>query len=163
LSVTVRHLSSRNLSTDISASPISATHAVPRKVASTPVALVPQIAENASHQTAVVCPDMQHEVVDPQTPIIYSFFEKVTGTWQYILMDPRTSDAVIIDPVLDYDPASGTISTQSADRLLSFIRQQSLTVSHVLYVFRPPIMNARIDTSISETHAHQITLLHLSI
>ncbi|KAI0812724.1 Metallo-hydrolase/oxidoreductase [Irpex lacteus] len=72
-----------------------------------------------------------------KTPAIFSFFEKVTGTWQYIITDPQTHQAAIIDPVLDYDPASGAISTKSADNLLDFIADRGLHVTHVL-----------------ETHAH---------
>ena len=76
---------------------------------------------------------MHHPATD-ETPTIHSFFEKVTDTWQYVLVDPKTSEAAILDPVLDYDPASGTVSTQSADRLLAFIAQQSLKVTRILYV-----------------------------
>jgi len=46
-------------------------------------------------------------------------------------------EAVIIDPVLDYDPASGTLSSKTADQLLAFCEQQGLKVHHIL-----------------ETHAH---------
>ncbi|KAI0088029.1 Metallo-hydrolase/oxidoreductase [Irpex rosettiformis] len=84
-----------------------------------------------------VQPDVSHEGIDSKTPAIFSFFEKATGTWQYIISDPQTHQAVIVDPVLDYDPASGTISTKSADDLLSFIEDKKLNVTHIL-----------------ETHAH---------
>jgi len=76
-------------------------------------------------------------VEDPSTPAIYTFFEKVTATWQYILVDSETSEAVIIDPVLDYDPPSGAISTRSADCLLAFVRERKFEVTKIL-----------------ETHAH---------
>ncbi|KAI0341914.1 Metallo-hydrolase/oxidoreductase [Trametopsis cervina] len=82
-------------------------------------------------------PDVSHENIDSKTPSIFSFFEKVTGTWQYVLVDPHTQDAAIVDPVLDYEPASGTISTKSADNLLRFIEHHALKVTHIL-----------------ETHAH---------
>ena len=82
--------------------------------------------------------DISHEPVDAQTPAIHSFFEKVTGTWQYILVDPATLEAVIVDPVLDYDPASGAVSTASADRLLAYVEQEGLKVTHILYVYSLP-------------------------
>jgi glyoxylase-like metal-dependent hydrolase (beta-lactamase superfamily II) len=46
---------------------------------------------------------------------IIPFFEKVTETFSYLVIDPPTQAAAIIDPVLDYDPASGRINTHSAD------------------------------------------------
>ena len=73
-----------------------------------------------------------HYEEDPQTPRVYTFFEKVTSTWQYVLVDAKSSEAILIDTVLDYDPASGTISTATADSLLGFIRENKLTVTRIL-------------------------------
>ena len=73
----------------------------------------------------------------PQEPTIHSSYEKMTGTWQYVLADPSTMKAVIIDSVLDYDPATQTISTQTADSLLSLIVGHGYTIEKIL-----------------ETHAH---------
>ncbi|KAH8816674.1 metallo-beta-lactamase superfamily protein [Xylogone sp. PMI_703] len=72
-----------------------------------------------------------------KTPVIYTSFEPVTGTWQYIVSDPDTRDAVIIDSVLDFDPAKNLISTESADTLLSLVEDHNLNVKYIL-----------------ETHAH---------
>ncbi|AEO60324.1 hypothetical protein MYCTH_2309474 [Thermothelomyces thermophilus ATCC 42464] len=72
-----------------------------------------------------------------QEPRIHSIFEPQTSTWQYIVADPATRAAVVIDPVLDYDKTTRAISTTAADALLDFIRSEGYTVSHVL-----------------ETHAH---------
>lgn len=85
------------------------------------------------HQQRVQ-PDVSHQNLNAQTPTIFSFFENATGTWQYIIADTHTSQAAIIDPVLDYDPASGTISTKSADDLLQFIKENGLNVTHILCV-----------------------------
>jgi glyoxylase-like metal-dependent hydrolase (beta-lactamase superfamily II) len=70
-------------------------------------------------------------------PVVHPIFEPVTGTFQYVVADPVSKDAVIIDPVLDFDPASSTISTASADRVLDTVREHGYAVTHVL-----------------ETHAH---------
>ncbi|KAL8400968.1 hypothetical protein RB594_001115 [Gaeumannomyces avenae] len=70
-------------------------------------------------------------------PIIHSVFEPQTSTWQYIVADPTTKAAVIIDPVLDYDPARNAISTTTADGLLAMAEEQGYTVEWLL-----------------ETHAH---------
>ncbi|TPR07714.1 Major Facilitator Superfamily protein [Aspergillus niger] len=72
-----------------------------------------------------------------QEPTIHSQFEPNTGTWQYIVADPSTSKAVIIDPVLDYDSATQVISTSTADSLLVGIEEKNYSISYIL-----------------ETHAH---------
>ncbi|KAH9895140.1 Metallo-hydrolase/oxidoreductase [Cubamyces lactineus] len=83
-------------------------------------------------------PWRRHESPDPDTtPTVFTFFEKATSTWQYVVVDPKTSNAVIVDPVLDYEPNSGTISTETADGLVSFVEHNELRVTHIL-----------------ETHAH---------
>lgn len=78
-------------------------------------------------------PWRRHVSADPETtPTVYTFFEKATSTWQYIVVDPKTSEAVLVDPVLDYDPNSGSISTDTADGLVSFIEQNKLRVTRIL-------------------------------
>ncbi|PKP70734.1 MAG: MBL fold metallo-hydrolase, partial [Alphaproteobacteria bacterium HGW-Alphaproteobacteria-5] len=65
-------------------------------------------------------------------PEITAFFDSVTGTVTYVVADPETKRAVIIDGVADYDPASGTLSHASVDRVIEFIRSAGLTVDWVL-------------------------------
>ncbi len=77
-------------------------------------------------------PWRRHPSSDPETPTVFTFYEKDTSTWQYIVVDPRTSEAVIIDPVLDYDPASGVLSTATADGLVSFVEHNGLKVIRIL-------------------------------
>lgn len=72
-----------------------------------------------------------------QQPIIHPKFEPITNTWQYIVADPHTRHAAIIDPVLDFDPTTSTISTTSADELLDLVKKEGYTVLYLL-----------------ETHAH---------
>lgn len=66
---------------------------------------------------------------------IEPFFHDDTGTWSYVVN--RGGDAVVIDPVLDYDPRSGDIATHSAQALLQYVRDNALHVHRIL-----------------ETHAH---------
>jgi glyoxylase-like metal-dependent hydrolase (beta-lactamase superfamily II) len=73
----------------------------------------------------------------PTCPTIHSVFEGKTGTWQYIVADPSSLVAVIIDPVLDYDRATQVITTKVADGLLSIIERKGYNISMIL-----------------ETHAH---------
>ena len=70
-----------------------------------------------------------------QAPLIQPFLHAGSGTWSYVVS--RERDAVVIDPVLDYDAPSGRIGTDSATRLLRYIADRGLRVHHIL-----------------ETHAH---------
>lgn len=65
-------------------------------------------------------------------PEIQPFFDPATFTWSYVVMDPSSNAAAIIDPVLDYDPASGRASTESADQIADFVRKNGLTVEWIL-------------------------------
>ncbi|GKT48520.1 beta-lactamase hydrolase-like protein [Colletotrichum spaethianum] len=67
-----------------------------------------------------------------QEPTIHDIFEQATSTWQYIVADPSTKAAVIIDPVLDFDPAKSTISTQTADSLLDVVLEEGYKVVGIL-------------------------------
>ncbi|KAE8548921.1 hypothetical protein EYB25_009304 [Talaromyces marneffei] len=65
-------------------------------------------------------------------PIIHDIFESNTGTWQYIVADPSTLKAIIIDPVLDYDASTQTINTHSADALISLTKKNNYMVDMIL-------------------------------
>lgn len=65
-------------------------------------------------------------------PEVQTCFEAKTGTWQYIVADPATKQAVIIDPVLDFDNATNQITTTTADGLLALVKQGGLTVVRIL-------------------------------
>ena len=45
---------------------------------------------------------------------ITAFFDEATNSVSYLVADPATRAAVVVDPVLDFDPASGIVSTGSA-------------------------------------------------
>ena len=70
-------------------------------------------------------------------PDIRGFFDEQTNTITYLVSDPGTRRAVVIDPVLDYDPADGTVDTRSAQKVLGTAAELGLTITHAL-----------------ETHAH---------
>ena len=65
-------------------------------------------------------------------PIVHAVFEPQTSTWQYVVADPSTNVAVIIDPVLDFDQTRNTISTTSADALLALVEEKGYTVDRLL-------------------------------
>ena len=72
-----------------------------------------------------------------QAPTVTGFFDPATSTASYVLADPATGRAAIIDPVLDFSARNARTSTRSADALLEFIADQGLVVDWLL-----------------ETHAH---------
>ncbi len=65
-------------------------------------------------------------------PLVKGFFEKRTFSVQYVVADPETGVAAIIDPVLDFDPKSGATATHAADELLRYIRDQGYTLAWIL-------------------------------
>ena len=71
------------------------------------------------------------------TPSVQAFFDHATNTVSYIVHDPATKKAAIIDPVLDFTPRNGRIATTSADALLATAKAQGLEIVYLL-----------------ETHAH---------
>ncbi len=60
------------------------------------------------------------------------FFDEATNTFSYVIADPVSGDAAILDSVLDYDPASGRTSHGSADRLIAAIKDKGLTLRYIL-------------------------------
>lgn len=65
-------------------------------------------------------------------PIIHAFFDEPTNTVSYLVGDPETREAAVIDPVLDYDHKSGKANVTSADAILARARAEGFTITHVL-------------------------------
>ena len=65
-------------------------------------------------------------------PIIHAFFDEPSNTVSYLVGDPETRDAAVVDPVLDYDHKSGKASVASADAILGRAKDLGLTVKLVL-------------------------------
>lgn len=70
-------------------------------------------------------------------PRVQTFFDPATFTATHLVIDSRTGAAAIIDPVIDFEPKAGKLSTASADAALKAVAEQGLTLTYVL-----------------ETHAH---------
>lgn len=70
-------------------------------------------------------------------PVVAPFYHPGTGTWSYLVQDPATRAAAIVDPVLDYDGASGRVTYASAQALVDIAAAGELQVRWLL-----------------ETHAH---------
>ncbi len=69
--------------------------------------------------------------------LIESFFDPETWTFTYVVGSDSSSSCIVIDPVLNYDPKSGRTRTQSADKVIAFIKSRGLKLEWIL-----------------ETHAH---------
>ncbi len=70
-------------------------------------------------------------------PTVQTFFDPATFTATHLVVDATTGTAAIIDPVLDFEPKGGKLSTASADAVLKAVADQGLKLAYVL-----------------ETHAH---------
>ena len=64
---------------------------------------------------------------------IIPFFENVTETFSYLVIDPPARAAAIIDPVLDYDPAAGRLRTHSADAIAKMVQAEGLRVESICW------------------------------
>lgn len=70
-------------------------------------------------------------------PEVAGFFDPATFTVTYVVHDPATHEAAIVDSVLDFDPNSGRTTTASADAVIDYVTSHNLKVTWLL-----------------ETHAH---------
>src|SRR4051812_6094042 len=66
------------------------------------------------------------------SPQIQAFFDEATNTVSYLVSAASSTKAAVIDPVLDLDPATGRVSTESVDRILSSAEVHGLAVEWVL-------------------------------
>lgn len=69
--------------------------------------------------------------------VVQPFFDEQTNTATYVVSDPASKRAAIVDSVLDFDAAAGRTGTSSADSVIQYVRAEGLTVDWLL-----------------ETHAH---------
>lgn len=68
---------------------------------------------------------------------VKAFFDPQTWTYTYVVYESKGSACIVIDSVLNYDPKSGRTKTESADEVISFIKENRLQLEWIL-----------------ETHAH---------
>ncbi len=66
------------------------------------------------------------------TPTVHAFFDEPTFTVSYLVCDPETRRAAIIDSVLDYEPHGARTATVSADRIIAAVREHGLSVEWLL-------------------------------
>ena len=64
--------------------------------------------------------------------LIHAFFDEPTHTVTYLVIDPDTRAAAVVDPVLDYDHASGTSNVDSADKVLAKAKAEGCKIELIL-------------------------------
>lgn len=74
---------------------------------------------------------------ESKAPQVKAFFDEPTFTASYVVADPVTKVAAIVDSVLNFDQAAGRTSTEGADAIIAYVREERLRVEWLL-----------------ETHAH---------
>ena len=68
---------------------------------------------------------------------VFGLLDPITNTISYVVWDPRSRDAVVIDPLMDYDPVTRRTLPWSRQALEHFVAAKNLNVHYIL-----------------ETHAH---------
>jgi glyoxylase-like metal-dependent hydrolase (beta-lactamase superfamily II) len=72
------------------------------------------------------------EIVATGKPKVTGFYDKPSGSIQYVAACEATGKCAIIDPVLDFDEKSGSTATTKADTILDFVAIQGLQVEWIL-------------------------------
>ena len=87
---------------------------------------------------------------------IRAFFDEATNTFSYLIADPATKRAAVIDPVLDYDPKSGEVDVRSVEAVLAAAREAGYTVewslethAHADHLSGSPYVKARTGAKIA--------------
>jgi glyoxylase-like metal-dependent hydrolase (beta-lactamase superfamily II) len=88
-------------------------------------------------------------------PIIRAFFDEPTNTVSYLIADPATKRAAVIDPVLDYDHAAGEVDIRSVEAILSMAAEEGWTIdwslethAHADHLSGAPYVKARTGATI---------------
>jgi glyoxylase-like metal-dependent hydrolase (beta-lactamase superfamily II) len=65
-------------------------------------------------------------------PEVTAFFDEATNTVSYVVKDPASAACAVVDSVLDFDYSSGRTSTESADRIIEFVRSNGLELQWLI-------------------------------
>ncbi|HEU4499341.1 MAG TPA: MBL fold metallo-hydrolase [Sphingomicrobium sp.] len=89
-------------------------------------------------------------------PKIRAFFDEPTNTVTYLVWDPASRKGVAIDPVLDFDPASGVVDDGSVAELLAASDEEGVSIEWVLethihadHLSGAPLVKARTGANIA--------------
>ena len=65
-------------------------------------------------------------------PRISAFFDEHSNTISYVVQDPGSSACAVIEPVMEFDPAPGRLTFESADKIIAFVREKGLSVEWII-------------------------------
>ena len=89
-------------------------------------------------------------------PEIRAFFDEPTNTVSYLVWNPGEKRGVVIDPVLDFDPASGTVDDGSVEELLKAAEDEGIAIEWVLethvhadHLSGAPLIKARTGAKVA--------------
>ncbi|MCZ8314984.1 MBL fold metallo-hydrolase [Phreatobacter sp.] len=90
-----------------------------------------------------------------RTPLIHAFFDEATFTVSYLVADPATREAAVIDPVLDYDQNAGEVDTRSVDAILAKAEAEGYRIiwtlethAHADHLSGSPLVKAKTGAKI---------------
>ena len=90
-----------------------------------------------------------------QQPIIHAFFDEPTNTVSYLVADPVTREAAVIDPVLDYEPQGASVDARSVETVLAKAREEGYRIvwtlethAHADHLSGSPLIKARTGARI---------------
>ena len=64
--------------------------------------------------------------------VIKHFFDAPTFTFTYVVHDSETKLGVVIDPVLNYEPAAGKCTTESVKHLVNYVESENISIDYLL-------------------------------
>lgn len=65
-------------------------------------------------------------------PEVVHFFDEDTNTFSYVVKDPKSNTCAIVDSVLNFDMASGSVSYEGADAIIAYVREKNLDLQWIL-------------------------------
>lgn len=65
-------------------------------------------------------------------PEVTPFFDPQSNTFSYVVREPHGPACAIIDPVMEFDPAAGRLTYDSADQMIGFIREHGLSLEWII-------------------------------
>ncbi|ANT60687.1 MBL fold metallo-hydrolase [Salipiger sp. CCB-MM3] len=66
------------------------------------------------------------------SPVVKTFWDEPTGSWQYVFHDPDSMKGAIVDPVLDFDPLAGATRTHNADAIIAYVQEAGIEITYIL-------------------------------
>lgn len=75
---------------------------------------------------------MGEKMSGSNSAVVESFYDDDSNTFSYVVVDRKTQSCAVIDSVLDFDYASGSIGYESADEIIEFICQRGLHVEYLI-------------------------------